>query len=301
MRLRNPFPIAVLAGVVGVGLIGVASAQEGPRLAPAANPEVSYTVVLDGANEVAPNVGDPDATGTASITINGTTGQVCVNVSTADMGDTVGVDGPMTAMHIHTGAAGVNGPIFIDFAPPSGTVTAIAKCVTTTPANAQAVIADPAGHYLNVHAAAPYAGGAIRGQLLERGTGAGELRLLDEPLRAYDSRLVPADGKLVAGTARTIDLATGTNGSGASVAAVPAGARAVQITLTITQTVGSGFLTAYSNALTTPPATSTINWTVPNSDIATSTALAVDGSGKIALLAGLNGTHVIVDVTGYYI
>jgi hypothetical protein len=300
MRLRNPFPIAVLAGVVGVGLIGVASAQEGPRLAPSANPEVSYTVVLDGDNEVTPNVGDTDATGTAFITINGTTGQVCVNVTTADVGDTVGVDGPMTAMHIHTGAAGANGPIFIDFAPPSG-VTALAKCVTTTPANAQAVIADPAGHYLNVHAAAPYAGGAIRGQLAQRGSGAGELRLLDEPVRAYDSRLVPADGKLVAGTARTIDLATGLNGAGGTVTAVPAGARAAQITLTITQTVGSGFLSAYSNALTVPPSISTINWTVPNSDIATSTTLAVDGSGKIALLAGLNGTHVIVDVTGYYI
>lgn len=301
MRLRNPFPVAVLAGIVGLGVVSVASAQESPRLAPSANPEVSYTVVLDGANEVAPNVGDPDATGTASITINGTTGQVCVNTTTADMGDTVGVSAPMTAMHIHTGAATVNGPVFIDFAPPSGTVTAIAKCVTTSPANAQAVIANPAGHYLNVHAAAPYANGAIRGQLVARGNGAGELRLLDEPVRAYDSRQVTADGKLVAGTARAIDLSTGLNGLGASVPAVPAGARAALITLTVTQTNGSGFVTAYSSALTTAPATSTINWTAANSDIGTTTTVAVDGSGKISLLAGLNGTHVIVDVAGYYI
>ena len=294
MRLRHPLPIAVLAGIVGIGLIGVASAQQGPGLAPAANPEVSYTVVLVDEEEV-PGPGQVGGAGLASITVNGTTGQVCVNITTT------GVD-PMTLMHIHTGAATEAPPnnILIDFAPPSGTVTAIAKCVTDTPAKAAAIIADPEGHYLNVHNTA-FPAGAIRGQLAERGSGAGELQLLDEPVRAYDSRLVPADGKLVAGTARTVDLANGVNGAGGSVPAVPAGARAAQITLTITQTVGSGFLTAYSAALTTPPATSTINWTVPSSDIATTTTVAVDGSGKIALLAGLNGTHVIVDVTGYYI
>jgi hypothetical protein len=296
MRLRNPLPVAVLAGAVGLGLISVAAAQESPKLAPAANPEVAYTVALNGANEVddvgTPNQGDPNGTGQASITINPTTGQVCVNITTTAIE-------PMTAMHIHTGAALTNGPVFINFAPPSGTVTALAKCVTTTPANAQAVVANPTGHYLNVHNA-DFVDGAIRGQLALRGNGAGELRLLDEPVRAYDSRAT-ADGKLVAGTARTVDLSTGLNGLNASVPAVPAGARAAQITLTITQTNGSGFLTAYSAALTTAPSTSTINWTAPNSDIATSTALAVDGSGKIALLAGLNGTHVIVDVTGYYI
>jgi alkylation response protein AidB-like acyl-CoA dehydrogenase len=32
--------------------------------------------------------------------------------------------------------------------------------------------------------------------------GVGTLRLLDEPLRAYDSRTVAVDGKLVAGTTR---------------------------------------------------------------------------------------------------
>jgi hypothetical protein len=289
MRLRKPLPVALLAGVFGLGVISVAAAQDSPKLTPSANPEVSYTVVLDGAQEV-PGPGDNDGTGEASITINPDTGQVCVNVTTTDID-------AMTAMHIHTGALGIQGGIFIDFAPVSG--TSIAKCVTDTPAKAQTVVNNPSGHYLNVHNAA-FTAGAIRGQLVLRGSGAGEVNLLSEPVRAYDSRATTA-GKLVADTARVIDLSTGLNGSNASVPAVPAGARAALITLTVTQTNGSGWLKAYSSALTTPPATSTINWTEPNSDIATSTTLAVDGSGKIALLAGLNGTHVIVDVVGYYI
>jgi len=196
----------------------------------------------------------------------------------------------MTLMHIHTGAAGANGPVFVDFAPPSGTVTAVAKCVTDTPEKAQAIIANPAGHYLNVHSAS-FPNGAIRGQLAARVLGPAEIRLLDEPTRAYDSRQVAADGKLVVGTPRVVDLS----------ASVPATARAAVVTVTVTQTVGGGFVTAYSNALTVAPATSTVNWTAPNSDVATTTTVAVDGSGKIALLAGQNATHVIVDVIGYYL
>jgi CHRD domain len=292
MRLRFPIPVAVIASVVGLGAIAVAGAQESPQLQAAANPQVSYTVALNGANEVAPNVGDPDGTGTATVTVNGTTGQVCVNITTA-------LVEPMTLMHIHTGAAGVNGPVFVDFAVPSGTSTAIAKCVTATPAQAAAIIADPTGHYLNAHSAS-FPNGAIRGQLALAGNTAGALHLLDEPLRAYDSRS-GTDGKLVVGTARTVDLSSGINSLAASVAAVPPTARAAVVTITVTQTVGSGFVTAYSNALTVAPATSTINWTAANSDIGTTTTVAVDGSGKIALLAGLNGTHVIVDVIGYYL
>jgi hypothetical protein len=292
MRLRKPLPVAVLACILGLGAISVAAAQDSPKLAPAANSETRYTVTMTGANEV-PGPGDSDGSGSATITVNTTTGQVCVRVTTTDIEN-------WTAMHIHPGAAGVANPPLIDFAPAAGTNSSLAKCVTTSPANALAVATDPAGHYLNVHTGT-FPNGAIRGQLvLNASAVAGQLNLLDEPLRAYDSRST-TDGKLVADTARVIDLSSGLNGSNGSVPAVPIGARAALITLTVTQTNGSGFLKAYSSALTTPPATSTINWTAPNSDIATSTTVAVDGSGKIALLAGLNGTHVIVDVVGYYL
>ena len=69
----------------------------------------------------------------------------------------------------------------------------------------------------------------------------------------------------------------------------------------MTQTVGGGFVTAYSNALTVAPATSTVNWTAANSDVATTTTVAVTREARSQLLAGQNSTHVIVDVIGYYL
>jgi len=290
MRLRFPIPVAVITSVVGLGAIAVAGAQDSPRLQPAANPESSFTVALNGTNET-PDA-DLDGTGQATITVNTATGLVCVNITTTGIL-------PITNMHIHEGDSTVaSGPVRVDFAETAGTNTAVAKCVTTTPTQAAAIVATPAGFYLNVHNT-DFPNGAIRGQLAPATT-SGSLHLLSEPLRAYDSRAA-AEGKLVAGTARTVDLSSGFNGQSASVAAVPAAARAAIVTVTITQTIGSGFLTVYSNSLTVAPSTSTINWTAPGSDIGTTTTVAVDGSGKIALLAGQNGTHVIVDVIGYYL
>ena len=279
MRLRFPFPIVAIAGVVGLGAISIAGAQ-GPQLQPAANPQASFTVALNGTNEF-PGPGDPDGTGTATVTVNAVTGQVCVNIATTNID-------AMNAMHIHPGAAGTANPPAVDFAVTSG--TSAAKCVSTTPLQAAAIVAAPADFYLNAHNAA-FSAGAIRGQLAARVLGAAEIRLLDEPTRAYDSRAVVADGKLVVGTPRVVDLS----------ASVPTTARAAVVTVTVTQTVGGGYVTAYSNALTAVPATSTVNWTAANSDVATTTTVAVDGSGKIALLAGQNATHVIVDVIGYYL
>jgi hypothetical protein len=280
MRLRFPFPIVAIAGVVGLGAISIAGAQ-GPTLQPAANPEVSFTTTLSGANEVPGGTGDPDGTGLATITANTSTGQVCVNLTSTNID-------AMTALHIHPGAAGVEAAPVVDFAVTSGTTAS--KCVASTALQVAAIVAAPANFYINAHTAA-FTDGAIRGQLATRVLGTAEVRLLDEPTRAYDSRAVVADGKLVVGTPRAIDLS----------ASVPTTARAALITLTVTQTVGGGYVTAYSNALTAVPATSTVNWTAPNSDVATTTTVAVDGSGKIALLAGQNATHVIVDVIGYYL
>jgi len=280
MRLRFPLPIAALAGVVGLGAISIAGAQE-PRLQPSANNETSFTASLNGANEVPGGSGDTDGTGQASITVNAVTGQICVNFASTNID-------ALTALHIHPGVAGTENPPVVDFAVTSG--TSAAKCVASTPIQAAAIVAAPASFYINAHTAA-FTDGAIRGQLAVSDNTAGALHLLSEPTRAYDSRQVVADGKLVVGTPRVVDLS----------ASVPAAAHAALITLTVTQTVGGGYVTAYSNALTVTPATSTVNWTAPNSDVATTTTVAVDGSGKLAVVAGQNGTHVIVDVIGYYL
>lgn len=279
MRLRFPLPAAILAGVVGLGAISIASAQ-GPTLQPAANNETTFSVALNGANEI-PGPGDADGAGQASITINAATGSVCVNFTSSNIE-------PITAMHIHPGAVGVANPPLVDFAVTSGTT--VAKCVQeTTLGDAASIVANPAGFYLNAHTAT-FSAGAIRGQLTAVQSGVGELRPLAQPTRAYDSRTSGASGRLEAGTSRVVDLS----------ASVPAGSRAALVTVTVTQTVGGGFVTAYSNALTAVPATSTVNWTAANSDVAATTTVAVSES-KIKLAAGQNSTHVIVDVIGYYL
>ena len=82
--------------------------------------------------------------------------------------------------------------------------------------------------------------------------------------------------------------------------AVPAGASAALVTLTITQTVGAGFVTLYSAAIT-QPATSSINWSSPDQILSVSTPVAVDGEGRVKITGGVNATQVIIDVVGYII
>ena len=83
MRLRFPIPVAVITSVVGLGAIAVAGAQDSPRLQPAANPESTFNVALNGINEI-PDA-DLDGTGQATITVNTTTGLVCVNITTTNI------------------------------------------------------------------------------------------------------------------------------------------------------------------------------------------------------------------------
>jgi len=277
--------VLLASGVIGAMAVATsAGAQSGGGLERAVvNPEGSFTVTLTGANEF-PGPGDTDGTGTATLTVNRTTGQVCVNATTTNL------DG-LTAMHIHQGAAGAAGSVVVDFAVTSG--SAVAKCVTTSAAQAQAIVDAPASFYLNAHSTS-FVDGAIRGQLAVRGNDAGTLRMLTEPVRSYDSR---GTTQLAGNEVRAIDLkrtaAGGTSG-------MPVGTRAALVTLTVTRTIDGGFLTLFSNALEGIPGTSTVNWTASNQDVAATTTVAVDGNGMVKVAAGPNGTHFIVDVIGYY-
>ena len=128
-------------------------------LGPAAFAQTSanFIATLSGANEVPP--ADPDGTGTANITIAGTTVTYTI---TANL-----IDAP-TAQHIHVGAAGVNGPIVVNlpgvWAGAGQGPWTLSGTTTTDAATANAIVSNPAGHYVNVHNA-PFPGGAIRGQL----------------------------------------------------------------------------------------------------------------------------------------
>jgi periplasmic copper chaperone A len=134
---------------------------------------------------------------------------------------------------------------------------------------------------------------------LESGLGGlSATNFLPTPLRSYDSR-DNAGAKIAAMETRTISLTSGVDGLGVSTPAVPAGASAAIVTLTVTETTGpGGFLQLYA-ADSAVPATSSINWAGNDQNLSVSTLVAVDASGQVKITGGANSTHFIVDVIGY--
>ena len=111
------------------------------------------TADLAAANEV--GGGDGDATGFAHVTLNQGLGKVCFAVTTD------GLTTPAVAAHIHAGAAGVNGPIVVDF---QWATTGGEGCVDADRDVIKAIRQNPGDYYVNVHnpTVPP---GAVRGQL----------------------------------------------------------------------------------------------------------------------------------------
>jgi hypothetical protein len=140
MRRRVLFLAATLAMVAMLALGAPAYGQGRP-----------FATTLTGAAEV-PGPGDPDASGTAFITLN---------LSWA------GIDGTVTAAHIHVGPAGVAGPVvvplFTDVAL-SGTDSASGCVSGVSEELIKAIRHDPENYYVNVHSDV-FPAGAIRGQL----------------------------------------------------------------------------------------------------------------------------------------
>ena len=132
----------------------------------------------------------------------------------------------------------------------------------------------------------------------------GQLHLVT-PGRVYDSRdalikhAFGASDRVVTVTT----VAVGHIGAGNVV--VPAGASGILCNLTVTATEGAGFLGLYSNALSSWPGNSSINWVAKDTDIANSVTTAIDATGKIKVNIGGSGpaaqTHFVIDVVGYYL
>lgn len=253
--------------------------------------QTPYLAQLSSAKVLPALSGNASGSGTAAVTldvVDATNAQVCWDLTYT------GIATP-TDVHIEHAAGGVPVVSFMPFA--NLGATSATGCVAAPPATLDAILANPSDYYVNVITAG-FLNGAIRGQLAAGPAPAGELHLLPVPLRAYDSR-DNSGVKIAASETRNISLATGKDALGASFIAVPPGATAAMVTLTVTSTSGNGgFLKLYSAAIL-EPSTSSINWSTAGENVAVSTTVAVDASGRVKVTAGANSTHFVIDVIGY--
>ena len=151
--------------LIGLALIGSASLVSTALAQPASDGGRKFSTPMSGAEEFggtppALGAGDPDGTGTGSITVNIGQDRVCWDFTVSNID-------PPTRGHIHKAPAGANGDIVVDFfnAAP-GTVGPLSGC-TTTPLGEELlkdIIQNPSAYYLNLHNPA-FPAGAIRGQL----------------------------------------------------------------------------------------------------------------------------------------
>ena len=143
---KASLPLAVaLAMVASLALASVVAAAES-----------TLTADLAGVTE-GENPGDPDGSGSATITLDPDTGEVCWDMTAEGIG-------AVTQSHIHTGAEGVSGGVLVplDVDGFDGTTEGCTSDVAA--ADIQMVLDDPAGFYVNLHTA-DFPAGAIRGQL----------------------------------------------------------------------------------------------------------------------------------------
>jgi len=122
----------------------------------AANGGAPRVTTLSGAEE-APNPGDPDGSGFASIRLNVGQERVCWEISYE------GIAEPFAA-HIHRAPAGSPGGVVIPLFVPSIS----GGCVSADGDLIQEIIDYPERFYVNVHNA-DFPGGALRGQLSNPG------------------------------------------------------------------------------------------------------------------------------------
>jgi hypothetical protein len=119
---------------------------------------------------------------------------------------------------------------------------------------------------------------------------AGQMHFLPTPVRAYDS--TGGGGGVLSGGPRTINLGS----------VVPAGATAIAFSLTVFNTYASGFLTIYSADLASPPIVNSIQWTIPNTYITTTTFSAINSLRQVKAYVYPGAlTNFQIDVLGYFV
>ncbi len=128
------------------------------------------------------------------------------------------------------------------------------------------------------------------------------------PVRVFDSRFSRFGGAINVGASRLVNVKNSidvTTGADATADAIPAGARAISFTVTVTGTVGSGYV-AVLPGITTTVTASTINWSGSGQTLAAGGIVTL-GSGaaerQVTLVVGGSagsGAQVLLDITGYY-
>ena len=165
---------------VAIGIAAAACGSSSPT-SPSPTGPITFTVQMSAANEVPPITNsESGGRGTATITLN----VARDSTGTVTGGGTVSFSVQLTGFppgsvvvraHIHPGAAGVNGSPLVDtgLSPGApivmgdGTGTLTLTNIPISGADAQAIVANPAGFYFNVHTPVN-PGGAARGQLVRQ-------------------------------------------------------------------------------------------------------------------------------------
>ncbi|MGH2808374.1 MAG: CHRD domain-containing protein [Actinomycetota bacterium] len=153
MGTRTGLKATFLTGIALLALAMAATAVAGGR---------PLVTDMSGAEEVPAGVGDPDGTGTASLTLNAGDEDACYELTWEN------IDGTMQRAHIHEAAAGVNGPIIVSLFenesfPGTGAASGC-DLGDATREEIRRILNDPEDFYVNVHDTVR-PGGAIRGQL----------------------------------------------------------------------------------------------------------------------------------------
>ena len=137
-------------------LIGLVTLVMMLALAPTAHAIQRFTTTLEGENEVP--TGDLDGTGTATITVNRGTLEVCWKIQVT------GITLPSTGAHIHEAPVGEAGDIVVPLSAPDATGFASGCTTAASRELAKDIAKNPEDYYVNVHNA-DHPLGALRGQL----------------------------------------------------------------------------------------------------------------------------------------
>jgi len=146
----------LLAYMMGIAMVGALFTMTRPVAAAPTRVDQMVTVALSGAEEV-PDPGDPDGTGTATVTFKSGSGEVCWDMKVSN------ITLPSIGAHIHEGARGVAGPVAVPLSAPDANGVATG-CTKPDAALMTRIMQNPENFYINVHST-DFPAGAVRGQL----------------------------------------------------------------------------------------------------------------------------------------